>query len=271
MYHITTETATAENEFTDGSELIPPTDLNALWFNMIQRELLAILSAAGIAPNVNEFNQVWKSIEKFGLKAVYSEDEALNLGGFSGNVAVFHSDSDFAFAASLNRYSFVVIVPTWRAESSDYISVTYNGAVTKVLKNRIFVGIAIHSSDLQLLGVQLPIIKADGAFAVTSLDAAKIKYSECVDDNVVSFVYDENDEPPARWQQWQLKANWKIGQVKKVRCTSASAVRIVIFYGEGVFRQVEFYPGTYREFICTGYTTQGDVEYAILLVNGANY
>ena len=41
MHKINTETATQNGEFTDGDELqsIAPTDLNAAWFNSVQREL----------------------------------------------------------------------------------------------------------------------------------------------------------------------------------------------------------------------------------------
>ena len=46
MHKINTDTATSGGEFTDGDEgqAIPPTDLNAAWFNSVQRELIAILT-----------------------------------------------------------------------------------------------------------------------------------------------------------------------------------------------------------------------------------
>lgn len=53
-------------EFTDGNVAggVPPTILPAEWFNTIQRELISILSAAGITPDSNKFDQVSKAVSK---------------------------------------------------------------------------------------------------------------------------------------------------------------------------------------------------------------
>lgn len=59
-----TATANGNNEFTEGDPAagIGATLLKANWLNTIQRELLAVLSAAGIAPAVGEDDQLAKAI-----------------------------------------------------------------------------------------------------------------------------------------------------------------------------------------------------------------
>lgn len=58
-------TATPGGEFTDGNPVagLSPTVLRSAWPNMMQREQLAILAAAGIAPNQAAFNQVITAIQ----------------------------------------------------------------------------------------------------------------------------------------------------------------------------------------------------------------
>lgn len=58
-------TATPAGEFTDGDPIlgIARTILKSIWPNMIQRELLAILAAAGIDPDANNEAQVIQSIQ----------------------------------------------------------------------------------------------------------------------------------------------------------------------------------------------------------------
>jgi hypothetical protein len=53
-------------EFTDGNVAggVPPTILPAEWFNTIQRELISVLSSAGITPDSNKFDQVSKAVSK---------------------------------------------------------------------------------------------------------------------------------------------------------------------------------------------------------------
>lgn len=58
--------ADSNGEFTDGVVAggIPPTILPAEWFNTIQRELINILTAAGITPDSTKFNQLSLAISK---------------------------------------------------------------------------------------------------------------------------------------------------------------------------------------------------------------
>lgn len=66
MYHYVEPTATPEGLFTDGDPLanppVPRTLFYSKWPNMIQRELLNVLAAAGVDPEQGTFDQVAKSI-----------------------------------------------------------------------------------------------------------------------------------------------------------------------------------------------------------------
>lgn len=58
--------ADINGEFTDGNVAggVPPTILPAEWFNTIQRELISVLSAAGITPDSDKFDQVATAVSK---------------------------------------------------------------------------------------------------------------------------------------------------------------------------------------------------------------
>lgn len=58
-------TATPGGEFTDGNPVagLARTILRSFWPNMVQRELLAVLAAAGVTPDQANFGQVIQSIQ----------------------------------------------------------------------------------------------------------------------------------------------------------------------------------------------------------------
>jgi hypothetical protein len=55
--------------FKDGNLAggIAPTDLNATWFNLVQEELLAVIEAAGLAPNGATLNQLLLALRAAGV------------------------------------------------------------------------------------------------------------------------------------------------------------------------------------------------------------
>ncbi|HDL7101346.1 hypothetical protein [Yersinia enterocolitica] len=65
--------ADSNGEFTDGNVAggVPPTILPAEWFNTIQRELISILTAAGITPDSEKFDQIAVSISKLVSKGEF--------------------------------------------------------------------------------------------------------------------------------------------------------------------------------------------------------
>jgi len=74
-----TERATAEGEWRPGDPATgqQATPMLAQYFNMLQRELLAVLSAGGVVPDINTENQVLASIQRLagrGVTTVTSAD-----------------------------------------------------------------------------------------------------------------------------------------------------------------------------------------------------
>lgn len=60
-----TDTADGNGEFTDGNVAgnVQPTELMAAWFNSVQREIIAVLAAAGIAPDKTNDKQLSEAIQ----------------------------------------------------------------------------------------------------------------------------------------------------------------------------------------------------------------
>ncbi|MFC0140342.1 hypothetical protein ACFFJN_09840 [Erwinia mallotivora] len=67
-----TDTADGNGEFTDGNVAgnVQPTELMAAWFNSVQRELIAVLSAAGITPDKSDDAQLIAAINAILAKGV---------------------------------------------------------------------------------------------------------------------------------------------------------------------------------------------------------
>lgn len=91
-----TSSADAAGEFTEGSAAagVPATLITANWLNGIQRELLAILTKAGLAPDAGDFEQLSKAI--------------FNSPAFSGSptaptAAQFGADTSIATTAFVQR------------------------------------------------------------------------------------------------------------------------------------------------------------------------
>lgn len=274
MYYITTPTATEDNEFTDGdsSQSIPPTDLNADWFNMIQRELLSILTGAGVTPSEAAFDQIWNILKNIGVRNVNSDAASVAVSKMGGASAIFHSASSFTISNLLPVDSLVIIVPSWTSNSSDTIQVFYNSQTVTIRKWQIFVGYI--SSQQRIGGFFVPVVNnvAGGELTVGGLVAGYIKPSATFDNNIVSFAYSgDNVGDASSWQAWQLASEWNRGQVKKVYCTDAasSGQPVPVFHDEtSSYKTIKFYPEGYREFTCVGTRVSGDLTFAILLVNG---
>lgn len=275
MHKINTDTATSGGEFTDGDEgqAIPPTDLNAAWFNSVQRELCNIVTEAGSSLDPSNDAQLWAVLKRIGFRVDYSNDGDVDVSGFSGNTAIFHSASDFDIDGIVAKGSLVVIAPYWRDASPNSISVGYNTGSISIKKWSVFVGFAMNGDeDLDLAGVYIPMLSGtSGKLTVGALEAASVKATKRFETSFVDFEYTTDQEGLQGQQAWQLASNWEVGQVKRVRCTNAQAGGTqVTTFGDssGTFSQVTFYPYSFRELACTGtYTTTG-YTWAILAVNG---
>lgn len=67
-----TDTADGNGEFTDGNVAgnVQPTELMAAWFNSVQREIIAVLAAAGIAPDKTNDKQLSEAIQAILSKGI---------------------------------------------------------------------------------------------------------------------------------------------------------------------------------------------------------
>ena len=275
MHKIDTDTA-VDGEFTDGDGTVenPATDLNAAWFNSVQRELIAALAGVSISPSASDDAQLWKALQKIGIRCLYSDTD-VDVTGFTGATVIFHHASDFEIVGSLSAKSFVVIVPFWTSNSPATISVTYNGEDTDIDKYQAFIGFAANGFDeLELAGIFVPMISSEGLggeITIGGLNAGFVKAAKRFETNLVSFAYSEDAEGLQDWQTWQLASNWSVGQVKRVCCTNApEGGRDITTFGNtsGGYSMVRFYPYSFRELMCVGTYVSGGYTFAVLAVNG---
>jgi len=95
-----TTTADDANEFTNGSVTggQSPTNLVADWFNMIQRELVAVVTSAGLSLDVNNDNQLIAALTGMfpQTKNYFSEIAA------KGSAAVAAAQANLGLTASIN-------------------------------------------------------------------------------------------------------------------------------------------------------------------------
>lgn len=274
MHKINTDTATGSGEFTDGDEgqAIPPTDLNAAWFNSVQRELIAILTGMGVSPDPSNDGQLWAALQKIGIRCDYSDDDEVSVSGFSGATAIFHSATDFDIVGLVTKGSLVIIAPYWSDASPSSISVGYNTGSITIRKWNVFIGFAMNGEDdLNLAGVYIPMLGSSGKLVVGALEAASVKATKRFETSFVDFEYTTDQEGLQGQQAWQLAENWEVGRVKRVRCTNAQSggTQVTVFgNSSGNYSQIVFYPYSFREFVCVGtYTTTG-YTWAVLAVNG---
>lgn len=270
MHKIDTETATAENEFTDGdeSQSIPATDLDAAWFNVVQRELCNAVEGLGSNLNPSNDHQLLDALKEFGFTCATRSSGDVS-ATFPGSRVIFHTAANFAISGTMHTGAFILIIPTWGDSSPDYIDVTYNSLAHRIYKWQAMLGVVTNNNEgSAIYGWPVIIPKVDGSLVV-----ARGEFTKFIDKNFVEF---ENGAPSgegdlAPWQVWQLKSHWEVGQVKRVRCTNVTEgyEPIIVFKNtSGQYRQVKFFEDGYREFRCVGQYDDGTNVWAVLLVNG---
>lgn len=281
MYYINTNTATEEHECTDGNEeeLIPATDMNADWFNMIQRELQNVVLGGGLELDQSDDSQVWKVIEKLGLKSIVSNDATVNIGNYKGGLLIIHSPSNFTLSSTISTNSPVMIIPMWADGSPESFNFVYNGQILTIKKGQMIIGWALNLPGVgavQMAALAIPVFFS-GKMELGNVNASSLKTSKFLDAGLVSFEYsDDIDQETGmeEWRAWQMAEHWSVGQVKRVYCSNVSTVRrVYVFYdAASPAKLVPFYENGYREFMCVG-TRSVTVDnttlvYAILLVSG---
>lgn len=284
MYYINTDTATEEHEFTDGNEslLIPATDLNAAFFNMIQHELQNVVIGGGLELDPSDDSQVWKVIEKLGIKSIVSNDATVNIGNYKGGLLIIHTPSNFALSSTISTNSPVIIIPMWADGSPESFNFVYNGQILTIKKGQMIIGWALNLpgvGTVQMAALAIPVFFS-GKMELGNVNASSLKTSKFLDAGFVSFEFSDDVDPElgmTEWKAWQMAANWEVGQVKRVYCSNVSTVRNVPVYydADSSWKSVPFYKNCYREFRCVGTrsVTEGEISrtYAVLLVNGGSY
>ena len=278
MYGITTETATQDHEFTDGdeSQLIPPTDFNALWCNTIQRELLNILSGLEIAPNAANFAQIWDALKMIGVRAVYSNSDVAT-NKFDGSTVIFHDVSNFNIN-TLKTKAVLVVVPLWTENSAAEITFRYGSQNHKIKKGFFYIGMVANGSvdGLLIVGVDLPRAFNGKDLMIGTLNADAVKAGKRFETGITTFEYSDDIDSSGleKWRSWQLAGNWEIGQVKRVHCLNAgNSTQVFVFYDTSAnYSAVVFRKNNFLEFVCIGTcnVTINDIPctFAVLLVNG---
>ena len=283
MYYINTDTATEEHKFTDGneSELIPATDLNAAFFNMIQSELQNVVLGGGLELDPSDDSQVWKVIQKLGIRRFVTSDATVDIGDYKGSLFIIHDVSNFTLSSTVAVNSLVIVIPLWADNSPSSLAFTYNGQSITIRKGQMMIGWALNipASPIQMAAVALPIFFG-GKMELGNVNASSLKTSKFLDAGLISFEFSNDDDPELgmpEWKAWQIAENWEVGQVKRVYCSNVNTVRKVpVFYdANSTWKHVSFYKNSYREFICIGTRTVTEDEisrtYAILLVDGGSY
>lgn len=300
MHKIDTDTATEDNEFTDGNDQatppVDPTDLNAAWFNSVQRELINVLTGFGVTPDAASDAQIVDVLKKIGVKSgVWATGENtsndVDTTAFNGSHVIFHSAESFTIGA-LKTGSVVIVVPSWNGtDLPDSINVDYVSSSNRfvIKKGQMMIGVVGNQTSgyygARLVARYMPMmLTGDGDMNLRDADVRDIKARQIdvtnlvpvnrFEPGLVTFTATENPsaEGLQDYQTWQLMENWMIGQVKRVYCTDAqnSGSGVPVFYNiAGNFKSVKFYPEIYREFVCVGsYETSGGYTFAVLLVNG---
>ncbi|HFO3972785.1 TPA: phage tail protein, partial [Escherichia coli] len=79
------------DEFTDGEPAtgVKPTPLLALWFNVIQREMVKVVESAGLTLDPTDDTQLWQALSKY-----FASQENVNAAiGALGTMASQNSDA----------------------------------------------------------------------------------------------------------------------------------------------------------------------------------
>lgn len=132
MHKINTSTA-VDGEFVDGNPATgqKATELNAAWFNTFQRELLAFLTDAGVAPSLTDDNQLLKIFPTNGAwKCFFPSNETINVESWAKNSVILPSiwSDALGYSGSSIKNALMIVFPRWDLAGSEE-SCTYTHSV----------------------------------------------------------------------------------------------------------------------------------------------
>lgn len=272
MHKIDSNTATANNEFTDGNGTIPDTNFNAAWCNSVQREICNAVEKSGQTLDPNNDEQLWNAIVRMGIKAFYADGDFTVPSDYKGAIVLFCEAKNFTISA-LRSDSLIFIVPMW-GTVIDKITITYQQWTYDIPYKSGMMAVADNGFDhyTGLFGSCFPLSGNGAVYNFKRVNAGTVQATTYLD-SVESFEYSDDDaEGLQDWQKFQLASRWTNGQVKKILCTNAedSGTDVIMYLNsQGTWKRVMFYPGSYREFIFTGETySSGSYVFAVLALNG---
>lgn len=268
MHKIDTNTATANNEFTDGDSgaALAATELNAAWFNTVQRELCNLVTSAGFALNNLDDSQIVKAVKKLGFQSYYSENGTLNVGTNAGNSVIFCAVRDLTVTGVFESTSIVFVVPIWQGESVERIKFTYRGASSYVYNHCMmmaFISEGVFDDAPEYMTNNIAITTGRrfqiASAKIDELQAGTFKVDDVVYNNPVFTVDDTTKD------SWDDSANWAVGQSKFI-ASDTNSRKLTYYRSDSATQATYFYLGYAKQFICVGTTTNSSgVSKAILI------
>lgn len=134
MHKINTSTAVG-GEFADGNPATgqKATELNAAWFNAIQRELLAILTSAGVAPSIlidDQLSKVLALKSEIVWKTFLLSSANIDVSAWTRNAVVIADGwyDTMLYTGQTIKSSIMVVIPKWEAAGESVTSCTFTHA-----------------------------------------------------------------------------------------------------------------------------------------------
>lgn len=276
MHKIDTNTATANGEFTDGdsSAALEATDLNAAWFNTVQRELCNLVEGTGINLDAVKDNQVFDAVKKLGFRSYYASTGVVNIGANSGNTIIFCDVKDLIINGSIETTCSLWVVPLWGAGlgSEDRIKVTYRGSNQYIQKNCIFVALISEGliEDIPYIGYSVPVSSGTrfniNSATVANLTATDGTVTNLNASNFMLGVYNVND---ANRTTWDDSVNWTVGQMRALyyKGDSDYLSGLKYYYSETESQVFALNKGRTKIFVCIGKATIDGTEKALLVTS----
>lgn len=159
MDRIQDDTATDQSRFTEGdpSTGTLATILRALWLNGVQEELIKLLELAGITPDANTWDQVWRSLQVLFVQRLTGTLD----GSSTANAHVLNPSPSI-----LQYRQGQVVSYLTTAENTGAVTLNINGKGAKDLLNAN--GAALEAGELPA-GRQVVAVYDDTAFRVVNL------------------------------------------------------------------------------------------------------
>ena len=186
MHKINTSTAVG-GEFADGNPATgqKATELNASWFNTIQRELLAILTAAGVTPSISIDDQLSKVLalkSEIVWKTFLMSSAAIEVSSWTRNAVVIAGRwyDTMLYTGQTIKNSIMVVCPKWEVAGESVTSCTFTHAedtsVPIYRGNLLFV--VFDSDGLVAKSYSIPSSSDDSISILKSLIATKLNTTD---------------------------------------------------------------------------------------------